>query len=338
MYVSEARFVVRTPSQSQPFALGSVLQGVGLGGFGGGDENAFVVHEYVMSRDAVTNLEQKHNLRAILARPRFDFLARFPRPFQRAHFEDLYREYPRFVTVGYDSLSGISRLRVRAFRPMDAANLANALLDGGEAVINRLNDQANADAVVDAHRQVVEAEVRVVASEAALTQFRNREKVIDPTRSSLADLDLVGKLEAQLATLKADRNSLAASAPNSPQLVVLDRQIAAFKAQIDIERDKMTGDSASLAPKIGEYERLMIERDFAAKELTAVSATLETAREEARRKRLYLQRIVPPNVPDTALLPMRLLSVGMVLVSSFLIYGTVVLVIAGLKEHGQSEL
>jgi capsular polysaccharide transport system permease protein len=338
MYVSEARFVVRTPSQSQPVALGSVLQGVGLGGFGESDANAYAVHEYVMSRDAVTDLEKKHNLRAILARPTFDFMARFPRPFQRAHFEDLYREYPRFVTVGYDSLSGISRLRVRAFRAEDAAALANALLDGGEGVINRLNDQANADAVAEAHRQVVEAEVRVVASEAALTQFRNREQIIDPARSSLAGLDLVGKLETQLATLKADRNALAASAPSSPQLVVLDRQISAFKAQIDIERGKMAGDSASLAPKIGEYERLMIERDFAAKELAAVSATLETAREEARRKRLYLQRIVPPNIPDTALLPTRLLSIGLVLVSALLVYGTVVLVIAGLKEHGQSEV
>jgi capsular polysaccharide transport system permease protein len=338
MYVSEARFVVRMPNRSQPAALGSVLQGVGLGGFGGGDENAYAVHEYVMSRDAVADLEQKHDLRAILSRPRFDFLARFPRPFQRSHFEDLFREYPRFVTVGYDSLSGISRLRVRAFRPTDAANLANALLDGGEGVVNRLNDQANADAVSEAHRQVVETEERVVTAEAALTKFRNREQIIDPARSSLAGLDLVGKLETQLATLKADRNSLASSAPESPQLAVLDRQIAAFKTQIEIERGKMAGDSASLAPKIGEYERLMIERDFAAKELAAVSATLETAREEARRKRLYLQRIVPPNIPDTPMLPMRLLSISLVFVSSLLVYGTVVLVSAGLREHGQSEL
>jgi capsular polysaccharide transport system permease protein len=311
---------------------------VGLGAFGQGDANVYAVHEYVMSRDAVADLERNHNLRAILAKPSIDFLARFPRPFQRAHFEDLYREYPRFVTVGYDSLSGVSRLRVRAFRPNDAADLANALLDGGETVINRLNAQADADAVTEAHRQVVEAEARVLASEAAVTQFRNREQIIDPSRSSLAGLDLVGKLEVQLATLKADRNALAASAANSPQLAVLDRQIHAFETQVEVERSKMAGDSTSLAPKIGEYERLMIERDFAAKEMTAASASLESAREEARRKRLYLERIVAPNVPDTALAPMRLFSIAMVFATTLLIYGIVVLVIAGLKEHGQSEL
>jgi capsular polysaccharide transport system permease protein len=100
----------------------------------------------------------------------------------------------------------------------------------------------------------------------------------------------------------------------------------------------MAGDNTSLAPKIGEYERLTMEREFAAKELTVASTSLETAREEARRKRLYLERIVPPNVPDTALLPRRLFSIAMVFATMCLIYGTVVLVIAGLKEHGQSEI
>lgn len=338
MYESEAHFVVRAPSQNQTVGFGSVLQGIGLGNFGSADANAYAVHEFIMSRDAVADLEHNHNLRAILARPGWDFMARFPRPFQRARFEDLYKEYPRFVTVSYDSLTGISRLRVRAFRAADAAAIANALLDDGEGVINRLNDQANADALEEAHRQVVEAEARVLADEKALTQFRNREQVIDPAKTSLAGGDLVGKLETQLATLRAERSALAASAPNSPQLAVLDRQIRAFETQMDAERNKLAGDSSSLAPEIGEYEQLTIERDFAAKELATASASLDAAREDARRKRLYLERIVPPNVPDTPMLPKRLFSIAMVFVTSLVIYGIIVLISAGLKEHGQSGI
>lgn len=338
VYVSEARFIVRMPTQSQPVGLSSILQGAGLGGFGSGDSNVFAVHEYIMSRNAVTDLERNHNLRALLAQPRLDFLARFPRPFERASFEDLYRAYPRFVTVGSDALTGISVLRVRAFRPQDAATIASALLDDGELVVNRLNDRAAADALSDARRQVDESEARVVASEAALTQFRNRERLIDPSRSSLAGLDVTGKLELQLDTLRANRSALAASAPESPQLAVLDRQIHAFESQMGAEQAKMAGDNTSLAPKIGEYERLVLEREFAAKELTASSAALETAKDDVRRKRLYLERVVPPNVPDMALLPKRLFSIGMVFVSCLLIYGTVALVIAGLREHGQTEL
>ncbi|HEY2483017.1 MAG TPA: capsule biosynthesis protein, partial [Caulobacteraceae bacterium] len=37
IYVSEARFVVRSPTQAQPMGIGSILQGAGLGGFSSGD-------------------------------------------------------------------------------------------------------------------------------------------------------------------------------------------------------------------------------------------------------------------------------------------------------------
>lgn len=338
IYVSEARFIVRSPTQPTVTGVGALLQGAGLGGLAGGDTNIYAVHVYVMSRNAVADLEQHHNLRAILARPQLDFLARFPRPFQRANFEDLYREYPRFVSVGYDALTGISVLRVEAFRADDAHDLAVALLNGGEGVVNRLNDRAAADAVADATRQVAESEDRVAGAENALTGFRNRERLIDPSKSGLAGMEVTGKLQLQLDTLRADRAALAASAPASPQLAVMDRQIHAFEGQLDAERAKMAGDNSSLAPKIGQYERLTIEREFSAKELTEASAALALAREEARRKRLYLERVVPPNIPDTPLLPKRFYSIVMVFVTTLLIWATVVLVIAGLKEHGQSEL
>lgn len=338
IYVSEARFIVRSPTQPAMTGVGALLQGAGLGGFAGGDGNVYAVHAYMMSRDAVADLEQHHDLRAILARPKLDFLARFPRPFQRANFEDLYREYPRFVSVGSDPLTGISDLKVEAFRPQDAHNLAAALLDGGERVVNRLNDRAAADAVADALRQVGESEDRVAAAEGALTSFRNRERLIDPSKSGLAGMEVTGKLQLQLDTLKADRAALAASAPASPQLAVMDRQIHAFEGQLAAEQAKMAGDNSSLAPKIGQYERLTLEREFSAKELTEASTALDLAREEARRKRLYLERVVPPNTPDTALLPKRLYSIAMVFITALLIWATVVLVIAGLKEHGQAEL
>jgi BexC/CtrB/KpsE family polysaccharide export inner-membrane protein len=235
-------------------------------------------------------------------------------------------------------LTGISDLKVEAFRPQDAHALAVALLDGGERVVNRLNDRAAADAVADARRQVGESEDRVAAAEGALTGFRNRERLIDPSKSGLAGMEVTGKLQLQLDTLKADRAALAASAAASPQLAVMDRQIHAFEGQLAAEQAKMAGDNSSLAPKIGQYERLTLEREFSAKELTEASTALALAREEARRKRLYLERVVPPNTPDTALLPKRVYSIAMVFITTLLIWATVVLVIAGLKEHGQADL
>ncbi len=335
IYVSEAHFIVRTPSQQQPSTLDSVLLGVGLGSASASTTDSYAVHEYISSRDAARDLEQYHNLRAKLGRPVVDPVARFPRAFGGRSFEDLFSAYHRFVSVTYNSQTGISTLKVKAFKPQDAAELATALLDGGEGVINRLNDRSAADAVNDASRHTKDAEQRVAAAEAALTEFRNREKLIDPTKSSLTELELAGKIEGQLVTLRAERAALAASAPASPQLAVMDQQIQAFQSQSDDERAKIAGQDTSLAPMIGEYEQLVIDRDFAAKELTGASSSVETARLDMRRKHLYLERIVPPNVPDASREPRRLYSIVLVLFSSLLCFGAVVLVRAGFREHGQ---
>jgi capsular polysaccharide transport system permease protein len=333
LYVSDARFVVRSHSQEMTSPLTPVIQGF-LGG-GGGVTDAYEVQEYMVSRDAVGDLERSQNLRALLARPGGDFLARFPRPFESRSFENLFRGYKRFVTVGLDPQTSISTLEVKAFRPQDARAVANALLDGGEALVNRLNVQAMTDAVRQATVQVEEARRQGEEAEAALTDFRDREKLIDPDRSSQVDLELLGRLEGQLISMRAERAGLAASAPESPQLPLLDRRIAAFSTQLDAERSRTAGQSNSLAPKVGEYESLILERDIAAKSLEAAMATLETARIDARRQQLYLERVVSPNLPDKAEEPKKLKSIFTVLVTALVAYGVLSLFLAGLREHRQ---
>src|ERR1700689_3852357 len=101
----------------------------------------------MISRDAVGELTRKHQLRDILDRPGGDFLFRFPRFFESSDFENLFKSYQRFVDVNLDAQTGISMLRVRAFRPEDAQAVASALLVSGEGLINRMNDRAMADAV-----------------------------------------------------------------------------------------------------------------------------------------------------------------------------------------------
>lgn len=334
LYVSEARFVVRSKSQAPPAALGGLLSSVGVS-LGGGQTDAFEVHEYMISRDAVTDLSRRHGLRALLDRPEADFLTRFPRPFEGQSFENLYKNYKRFVIVGYDSQTGISTLRVNGFRASDAQTVANALLDGGELLVNRLNDRAMADAVAQAQREVVESETRGLEAQATLTDFRNRERMIDPDRAAGAGLELLGKLETQLASMRAERAGLAASAPESPQLPVLDKRIAAFGAQLEAERSRTAGEADSLAPMVGEYERLTLERDLAVKTIAAAVANLESARMDARRKQLYLERVVRPDLPDKAEEPKRLRTVFTVLVATLAAYGILSLIIAGLREHRQ---
>jgi capsular polysaccharide transport system permease protein len=334
IYVSQAQFIVRASSNAtpQPSGLTAVLQGVGLSP---ASTDSFIVHDYVMSHDAIALLDSQHHLREDLGRAGGDFITRFPQPFERPTAEALAKAYPRFVSVDYNSSTGISTLQVKAFRPQDAQEIASALLEGGEIVVNRLNDRADADAVAETKREIAESEAQLIQAEASLTEFRNRQRLIDPTRSSAVNLELMGKLQADIATLQAERAGIAASAPQSPQLPALDSRIKAYEAQAASQQTKMAGEADSLAPMIGEYERLTLDRDLDAKTVQAAAAAAEEARLEARRKRLYLDRISNPNLPDAPIEPHRLQSFATVMLTLLLIYATIALVLAGFREHRQ---
>jgi capsular polysaccharide transport system permease protein len=336
LYVSEAQFVVHSRNDSNSSMLGSKLQGVGFSLGTQSESNAYEVQDYMTSRDAVGTLDREDGLRKILARPESDFIMRFPRPFEDRSFESLYQHYKHFISVGLDQQTDISTLRVQAFRPQDAQATANALLAAGEQLVNRLNDRAMADAVAQAQRQVSDDELKLDRIQTQLTDFRNKEQVIDPDRSSVAGVELLGKLETDLAALRAERAGLAAVTPQSPQLPVLDQRIAAYAAQLEVERDRQAGEANSLAPKVGEYETLVLERKVASDALEAAVASLETARLDARRQQLFLERVVNPDLPDKAVRPRRILTVFMVFVSTLLLYGIVSLVVAGLREHRQT--
>lgn len=331
-YVSEARFIVRAPAQAQPSALGVALQGVGLPG---AQTDAFAVHEYIRSRDALSDLGARYDVAALLDRPGTDILSRYPRPWESRTLEGLHRGYQRFVTVGYDSTTGISTLRVEAFTPADAQGMAETLLQGGERLVNRLNVRAATDAVSAAEQAQREARSRLATAQQRLIAFRNRERFIDPARTAAEGGKLIGDLMATVASLKADRSQLAAEAPQSPRLPGIDSRIAAFERQIALERSKIAGDAGSLAPQVSAYEDLVQEREFAGKQLTEAAAALVLARQESLRQNLYLERVVNPGRPDEAREPRRWLSLLTVLASSLLIYGIGWLVWAGVREHGQ---
>lgn len=332
IYVSEARFIVRQANQGTPSTLGIALQGVGLSS---AQSDAFAVHEYINSRDAVEQLGRRYDIPAMLNPPGADAFSRYPRFWDSQSQEGLYKGFRRFVTVGFDSTTGISTLRVEAFRAADARAISEALLVGGEQLVNRLNDRARTDAVAEATMARDEAREKVSAIQAQLTAFRTREQFIDPELSARESSALIGGLLATVAQLRADRAQLAGEAPQSPQLPILDGRIAAYQRQIDSERAKVAGSSNSLAPQVSVYEDLSLQRELADRELTQATSSLISAQQEARRQKLYLDRVVNPNLPDKPTEPKRWIAILTIFASSLLIYAVGWLVWAGVREHQQ---
>jgi len=331
-YVSETRFVIRQASREQPSPLGFALQGVGLSA---NQTDSFSVHEYMKSRDAAADLQEKTNLRSMLARPGVDSLSRFPRPWESPSADTLHRAMGRFIKVSYDSTTGISTLRVKAFKPDDARRMATVLLDGGEQLVNQLNERSSEGAVREASRDLDEAETRLKASQLSLTTFRNRERIIDPSRAAVESSELLGGLMSELATMRAERAQIARTTPQSPQLELLDGRISAYEAQIEAERAKIAGTTQSLAPKVATYEALSLDREYAERSVAAARTALDNAQIDARRQKLYLDRIVAPNLPTDASEPKRLRHIFTIFLSLLVAYGVGWLVVAGVREHQQ---
>ena len=329
-YQSEGRFVVR--SSAKPDTLGGLSFLVQLGLVKSQDD-AFIVQDYITSRDALKALAAAIPLKELYNRDGADFLARYPSILYGPKEEQFYKYYQQMVTVIHGDKTGITTLKADAFRPEDAHLIAETLLKLSEGLVNQINRRLQTDAIANSVAELVTAQARVIAAQAALTEFRNRELVVDPARNAVALAELIAHFSAELGGAQAQVAEMKVSSPGSPQLAVLQRRAAALEQQISQERGRVAGDKGGLAARIAVYERLVLEREFSNRMLGAAESELVRARAEAARQLLYLERIVEPNLPDDATLPKRLRKVITFLVINVLLLCLTWLVYSGVKEH-----
>lgn len=329
-FVSESTFVVRSAKSPLSGGLGGLLQIVGITR---SQDDAYSVQEYLLSRDAVAALAQTLPLRDMFNRPGADFFARYPNPLYRSSDEELFQYYKSRVSVVHGATTGLTTLKVETFLADDSLKINQTLLGLGEALVNRMNERIRADAIRFAEAEVKRGEERLVETQVAITEFRNRELMLDPSKSSLIVAELIGRLSAELAAVTAQLREVEASSPSSPQIPGLQRRIAALDGQITLERQRVSTASDGLADKIAGYERLTLQREFAVKALASAVTSLEVARNEARRQQLYLERVVEPHIPDYAEQPRRLRTVILVFAGSLMLFFVGWLLLAGVREH-----
>jgi capsular polysaccharide transport system permease protein len=330
VYLSESRFVVRTPQRAQVTGLGNLLTGTGIAR---AQDDAYPVHDYMLSRDALRELDKALNLRQAYGAAEVDRLHRFPGLDGDDSFEALYRHHLDYVGVAHDSVSGITTLVVRGFQAERVQQVNERLLQLSEALVNRLNERSRQDLVRFAEQEVQLAQNRARDAGLALSSYRSQGAVFDPTRESAAQLESVAKLREELRLAEAQRAQIRQLSPANPQLPALDQRVRRLQQQVEQEQRRVLGKEGSLAAKAPAYDRLLLDKGFADAQLASALAALEAARTEAARQRLYLERLVQPNLPDQALEPRRLRSVVTVFVLGLVVWGVLALVVASIREH-----
>jgi len=336
IYSSQSAFIIKSPGQKSvpTLSLANLIQTSGLST---GQEQTKEILQYIRSRSAVRDLEAQTNVRGRFSSRGADLLSRFPRPFGDSSFEGFYRYYGSMVGAKLDDESGLAVLEVHAFTPQDAFDLNSRLLNLSEQLVNRLNERAQGRGIAEAERRVVQAEARLRNARIALGTYRNQNQLLDPAKQGTGVLDISNRLVSEQSSLQAKLDLMQRVTPRNPSIPALRSRIAAVGRAIAAQNGRAVGTPSGIASKLGPYENLNVEQEFATQMLTAANASLESARTDAQKQQFYLERVVEPNKPDDSTLPHRLLQVLTIFAASLCLYFIGWMLVVGILEHAPEE-
>lgn len=331
-YVSSSSFVIRSPQKTASVSgLSSFLQS---SGFARSQDDAYVVNDYILSRDAVFKLQNDLDLKRIYSHPEIDLLSQFNPLNLDDSMESLYKYYQKRIKVTLESTSSISTLEVRAYSAQEAHDINEKLLNMAEDLVNGLNARGRRDLIKRSEAEVEQAQQRVEDVLSKMASFRGHNQVFDLEKQASIDLQLVSKLQDQLILVQTQIAQIRLVTPDNPQLAILLEREKSLDHQISKIKNQMLGKSqSSYNNQSAEYERLNIEKEVAVKQLAGAMAALEQNRNEAERKQLYLERIAQPNISDSATEPKRFKNIISTILISLILWGIYSLMAAGVREH-----
>jgi capsular polysaccharide transport system permease protein len=331
VYVSESTFVVHTQEAQPQAPLNLILRGAGVST---ADQTTDAVRAFILSRDALQVLDRDLHLRRAYSARGVDLFSRFAGVPWHSGFEYLLLYYRTKVSVTTDVSSAIISMATRAFTADDAYAMNRRLLELAEGLINKLNQEARADMIGFAASEVADAQAKEDAAAAALARYRARASVMDPEKQSALQIELITKLQDQLLATRALIDRVQKLAGDNPQLPALRRQVQFLEKSIQTETANVAGaPQQSLASKAQEYSRLSVQKEAAGTILAGAIAALETARGDARRKFVYLERIAQPSRPDAALEPHRLRAIVATFLLGLILWGVISLFVVAVREH-----
>jgi capsular polysaccharide transport system permease protein len=333
VYISQSKFVIYNPQTPSPgTSLGGLLQGVGLGNNSNYAANA--VHDYLLSRDALQDLQTTLHYRHMVSHHGID-------PFNRfggwvwfdTTFEQLYRYYTRMVGDDVDATTNISTLNVDAYTASDAQRVNQELLTLAQKLVNQINARANQESMHFYQLQVRAAEAKVQEADEALAKYQNQSKVFSPGPQADLQAQLVNQLQGQQLAAQIQLGQMEINAPKNPRIPLIKKSIEDLRKQIATQSARVAGNRESLASKSVEYQRLNLAQSFAQRELAAAISSLEQARIQAEKQQLFIETIVHPTNPDEALQPRRWRGVLATILVGILLWGVSSVIVAGIREH-----
>jgi capsular polysaccharide transport system permease protein len=344
-YVVETQFSVRGANQASLNALG--LTGLVGSSVQAGD--SYIVADYIHSAQILPDIKDQTGLdiRTVYSRPSIDFLYRENESRPLDEFRDYWRD---MVEISYNSTTGNVTMRVFAFSPSDAKQIADAVLTVSENLVNTLSDKSRRQFIEVANQQVARSEERLRNIRSQITDLRITEQAVDPTAVATMEAAIISSLEQELATLRTRYKALVDSVSrDAPSARVIERQILALEEQLVEQKNRISGDKTgdtggkttrsgleagrALPEMIDRFTELTVEQEFAVKAYTTSLAALETAMQEAQKQERYFAVYVPPREPEIALYPLGMVNTLIVLAAASCLWLIGYFAVRSVKDH-----
>ncbi len=338
-YAVEVRFAIRGGTHVAAPSGGVELIS-SLAGFGGGGStmaDAYIVMDFVKSREIIEKMRPMVDIRAVYANPSADFIMRLS---ATDEIEDVVEYWRGMIDVNLDTISQIITVKVRAFTREDAVRVAEGVLTFSEELINSLSERARLDALKFAEQEVKRTEDRLRVNRSLVRQFRDQQQEIDPLKKAETQLSLLGRLDSDLSAARARMSTLRRyMQENAPSVTFLESQIKSLERQVEQERAKLgkgadtPSGGTTISGQVAAYEELLVEREFAEKAYVSALSILEKARVDAAQQQRYLATFVRPSLPQEALYPKRILSILVIVAISALLWALSVLIFYAIRDH-----
>ncbi|MEM5581293.1 RkpR, polysaccharide export protein [Roseibium sp. AS2] len=306
-YHSVTAFALRSANQTPATEiLGMVLDS-------GGEStasNSYIVHDYLQSQAVVQDLPEEVNLEEIYNRDSADWLFRMGSDLS---IEEKVSYWNSKVDVDYDSTSGVIYIETRSFDAQDSLLLARTILGRSETLVNQLSLENRKQSVKYAAEGVARAEARLKAIRKQMIAYREATQEVNPESNAELAMEMIARLDQDVVVKEAERATLSDHLDSdSPKIRLLTGEINALREQITKERQRLGGGSAvdgsgrnSISYRIADYSDLALEEEFAQKLYTTALAGLESARQDADSKHLYLATFIEPTLSEAPQYPNR---------------------------------
>lgn len=343
-YASSVGFSVRREDAGSPTDILS-----GLTNFSGSSStDTDILFEYLQSQKLVSEMDAEIDLKdrwslpadapTLWKIPSLDPVFALK---QDASIEDLMDYWDRMVRVSYGTGAGLIEIEVRAFSAEDATTIAELLFSKSSQMINDLSAVAREDGIRYTSDELAKAEERLRTAREVLTRFRNINQIVDPELDLRSQASLLANLQAQKAEALIELDLLTRTVrENDPRLVQEQRRLEVIDERIAQEKLKLGGASQASADSdqgfadlIGEYEGLVVDREFAEEAYISARAAHDSAISEARRQSRYLAAYLEPTRAQSAAYPERLTLQVVISLFLLLLWGVVILVYYSVKDR-----